>query len=135
MEFDHSLYKCKPPNGVEYVYRNGNKVAVIVENPRTKRPRRLFAPVPEEWIKVLSGMPASTWQVAVIIQWRAFRQKSATIKAADWSQYGVSRKKRHRELRRLEGAGLVSVSWGRGNESPTVTILELRDLESRRCVT
>jgi hypothetical protein len=124
MEFDHSLYKCKPPNRVEYVYRNGNKVAVTVENPRTKRPQRLFAPVPEEWIKVLSGMPASTWQVAVIIHWRAFRQKSVTTKAADWSQYGVSRKKRHRELRRLEGAGLVSVSWGRGNESPTVTILE-----------
>jgi hypothetical protein len=92
---------------------------------QSKRPRReLFLQVPHKALvagsKVLGGKRLLVW---LYIHHRIWADKATTVAVGNKTlgEWGVSRKMKYTALRRLEDAGLVSISW-RKRLSPLVTI-------------
>ena len=92
---------------------------------KSKRPRReLFLQVPHKALvagsKVLGGKRLLVW---LYIHHRMWADKATTVTIGNktLSEWGVNRKMKYSALRKLEEAGLVSISW-RERLSPLVTV-------------
>lgn len=92
----------------------------------------LKGPIPWDWIARASELPGQALAVGLCIWFRSGIEKSATVRLGrKWpSELGVERDAARRGLRRLELAGLVSVSRRVGC-APLVTIISAPPLRKR----
>jgi hypothetical protein len=86
--------------------------------------RRYFVKVPLEWLQRLEGAPGQTYRLALLILYRSWRNRGASIALTNRTieTDGVPAQSKRRALRDLERRGLVRVDW-HSNRSPIVRIL------------
>ena len=85
--------------------------------------RFIKGPVPWDWIVKAANLSAGSLKVSLALWQLAGMKKSGTVKLSNGilKELGVSRKTKYRALRRLENAGLISVSKASGS-SPEIRI-------------
>lgn len=104
---------------------------------RTAPPRHgkgqkfLKGPIPMSWLNAAMALPGKALHVGVMAWFRAGlkRNKEVAVSLSRFREVGISRSSASRALSRLEKAGLVSVSRGRGRK-PVVTLLPLLEMET-----
>jgi hypothetical protein len=100
--------------------------------PCKTRSRQPFfrGPIPLNWLSAAACLPGRTLHVALALRHTAALQKSLTIKVPRRMRetFGISDGLYGLALRRLEGAGLVSVERENGR-APVVTINSLTDTQ------
>jgi hypothetical protein len=131
MSFD--LKKFTSKEGVSYVVRNGQRIAVkTLEHPpevqakirkRKKRQEEAFAMIPLWWAR-RAGEDGGLMELLVCVDLlhRAWKAQDKSFVMPNPKR--VDPKVKYRVLRALEVASLITVKWRRGR-SPLVTMLDL----------
>jgi hypothetical protein len=98
--------------------------------------------VPMEWIGALAAVPGGQALLLLRILQLSWARKSETVTLSNevFRDLGVDRRRKRIKLQRLQDAGLISVYWPGGKQSPRVTILypswhpalSVMDLHARR---
>ena len=83
----------------------------------------LKGPIPLDWIKTAARLPSKSLHVGIILWYLAGikRQRTIPISNSITKRFGIGRSTKHRALRALESAGLVSICHQPGR-TPEVTL-------------
>jgi hypothetical protein len=125
-----SLKKFASKEGVSYVMRNGQRIAVkTLEEPPglAAKTRKRQRGKEEEFVKLMgwwaarAGEDAKQEEVLLCYELlrRAWKKPGESFVLPN--RKGVSRKLRYRALRNYERAGMLKVEWRRG-KSPIITL-------------
>jgi len=97
----------------------------------SKPPKRIYGrflkgPVPLNWLMTTSRLPGKTLEVGIALWFLSGVNKNLSVRLSNklLSEFGINRYAKHRALRVMEEANLISV-FRKPGRSPVVTILEL----------